>query len=222
MFENRADKALFLIQEGYTAQEIVKLCDYANISCVFNLAKSHGLKVKKAHADLHIAMREYKAQGHTMGEVAEKFGVTKATAQNICKGINPQMPRSYGTKVEPHPCIECGSTTENPKYCSVECQRRALYRTQNIRRRIKIQNAMVDNDITLYALFKRDKGRCHICGGECDWNDHRYINNRFVCGNNYPTIDHVIPLAKGGMHSWDNVRLAHHNCNSIKGDRLYG
>ena len=49
-----------------------------------------------------------------------------------------------------------------------------------------------------------------------------YINNRFICGNNYPTIDHVIPLAKGGMHSWDNVRLAHHNCNSIKGDRLYG
>lgn len=222
MFENRADKALFLIQEGYTAQEIVKLCDYANISCVFNLAKSHGLKVKKAHADLHIAMREYKAQGHTMREVAEKFGVCKGTAQQICKGINPQQNEPPKARVEPHPCYVCGKITDKPKYCSTLCARRANYTRQNTRRRAKIQNALVDGDITLYKLFNRDNGRCHICGGECDWNDYRHINNRFVCGNNYPTIDHVIPLAKGGMHSWDNVRLAHHSCNSAKGDRVYG
>lgn len=220
MFESRADKALFLIREGYNAQDIVKMCGYANISCVFNLAKSHGLKVRKAHADLHIAMREYKAQGHTMGEVAKKFGVTKATAQNICKGINPQKSQTVH-KVEPHPCPVCGKITDKPKYCSALCRRRANYITQNTRRRIKIQNALVDDDITLYKLFNRDNGRCHICGGECNWNDHKYINKRFVPGSSYPTIDHVIPLAKGGMHSWDNVRLAHHSCNSTKGDRVY-
>lgn len=222
MLNERAEKALFLIQEGFNAQEIVKMCGYANISCVFNLAKSHGLKVRKAHDELHAKMREYKAEGHTIGEVAERFGVCKGTAQLICKGINPQENRTYGVHVDPHPCLECGTITTKPKYCSEKCRRRALYRTQNIRRRTKIQNAMVDDDITLYGLFKRDKGRCHICGGVCDWSDHRYKNGRFVCGNYYPTIDHVIPLAKGGLHSWDNVRLAHHNCNSAKGDRLHG
>jgi 5-methylcytosine-specific restriction endonuclease McrA len=34
-----------------------------------------------------------------------------------------------------------------------------------------------------------------------------------------PTVDHIIPLARGGSHTWDNVQLAHHLCNSLKGDR---
>jgi 5-methylcytosine-specific restriction endonuclease McrA len=34
-----------------------------------------------------------------------------------------------------------------------------------------------------------------------------------------PTIDHVIPLAKGGTHEPANVQAAHFLCNSIKGDR---
>src|SRR5699024_3546232 len=30
----------------------------------------------------------------------------------------------------------------------------------------------------------------------------------------------IYPLARGGMHSWDNVRLAHRGCNSEKSDEL--
>jgi 5-methylcytosine-specific restriction endonuclease McrA len=33
-----------------------------------------------------------------------------------------------------------------------------------------------------------------------------------------PTVDHIIPLAKGGTHTWDNVQLAHWSCNSDKRD----
>lgn len=41
-------------------------------------------------------MRAYKAQGHTMQEVADKFGLSKQTAQQICKGIKPQKPDLKG------------------------------------------------------------------------------------------------------------------------------
>jgi 5-methylcytosine-specific restriction endonuclease McrA len=34
-----------------------------------------------------------------------------------------------------------------------------------------------------------------------------------------PTIDHVIPLARGGWHAPDNVQAAHFLCNSRKSDR---
>jgi 5-methylcytosine-specific restriction endonuclease McrA len=34
------------------------------------------------------------------------------------------------------------------------------------------------------------------------------------------TIDHVVPLARGGTHTEDNLRPAHRRCNAWKGDRL--
>lgn len=38
-------------------------------------------------------MRTYKAEGHSMGEVAERFGVSESLAGNICRGIAPQTQR---------------------------------------------------------------------------------------------------------------------------------
>ena len=102
------------------------------------------------------------------------------------------------------------------------CRVRANSLVWNTRRRTKLQDALVDNDITLYDLFERDGGRCHLCGGLCDWKDHGYKNNHFVAGKNYPTIDHVVPLVLGGEHSWSNVKLAHFSCNSAKGASVNG
>ena len=33
------------------------------------------------------------------------------------------------------------------------------------------------------------------------------------------TIDHVVPLSKGGVHKFENLQLAHRACNSRKGNR---
>lgn len=32
------------------------------------------------------------------------------------------------------------------------------------------------------------------------------------------TVDHVIPISKGGTHTWDNVKPAHYKCNIDKAD----
>lgn len=34
------------------------------------------------------------------------------------------------------------------------------------------------------------------------------------------TLDHVVPLARGGEHSYRNVKLAHPLCNSRKGAKV--
>jgi predicted nucleic acid-binding Zn ribbon protein len=74
-----------------------------------------------------------------------------------------------------------------------------------------------DEDITLKKLFKRDKGICHICNITCNYDDYRRNkNNAFIVGGTYPSQDHVIALANGGTHTWDNVKLACHDCNSKK------
>lgn len=62
--------------------------------------------------------------------------------------------------------------------------------------------------ISLKELYKRDKGICYLCGCECDWNDCIRYETGQITGPTYPSIDHVIPRAKGGKHIWGNVRLA--------------
>lgn len=117
-----------------------------------------------------------------------------------------------------HPCPVCGEITNRPKYCSDACAKKVANTKHETRRRIKIKSVLVDGDITVERLYERDHGICWICGERCDWNDKETRNNgTIVCGNNYPSIDHVISLAKGGEHKWSNVALAHRLCNSIRG-----
>ena len=112
--------------------------------------------------------------------------------------------------------------------CSIECRRIKLNRAwreskkprgvnDNDRHRAKKYGCAYDPSITLKKLVERDGLRCAICGGMCDWDDRTWNGN---CGPTYPSKDHIIPLAKGGTHTWDNMQVAHVICNSRKGDRL--
>lgn len=52
------------------------------------------------------------------------------------------------------------------------------------------------------SIFARDRHRCQYCAGPAE------------------SIDHVIPRARGGQHTWDNVVAACRSCNVRKRDRL--
>lgn len=114
-------------------------------------------------------------------------------------------------------CVVCGSPYEtyNPmqKTCSTKCSKKLQYaRKQN---RIP-KEQIVDKDITLEALYRRDSGVCYLCGKQCDWND----KDGNIVGPGYPSIDHLIPVARGGLHAWNNIRLAHFKCNVDKSDSI--
>lgn len=47
-----------------------------------------------------------------------------------------------------------------------------------------------------------------------------YLCNKPFTKNNKPTIDHIVPLAKGGGWNLENLALAHRSCNVDKGDRM--
>lgn len=69
------------------------------------------------------------------------------------------------------------------------------------------------DEIDALTLFERDNWMCHLCD--------RRINRRLRLPNWWAaTIDHVIPLSKGGTHTWDNVRASHAYCNFKKSDCL--
>lgn len=117
-----------------------------------------------------------------------------------------------------HVCVVCGevytATYPLSKYCSNKCRDKAY------RKRDRYNGITVDNNITLEALARRDNNVCQICGGAVDWDDKETINGTVICGNYYPSIDHIMPISKGGLHSWDNIQLAHRICNSLKCDKV--
>ena len=99
-------------------------------------------------------------------------------------------------------------------------KRREENKVRELRREQRIKNnGVFDRDITVDKLFIRDNGVCSLCGGMCDYRDSTTRNGHFIVGEKYPSIDHVIPLSKGGTHTWDNVKLAHFKCNTLKGNK---
>jgi 5-methylcytosine-specific restriction endonuclease McrA len=64
-----------------------------------------------------------------------------------------------------------------------------------------------------YKVFERDDWICQICQQPVDsileWPDPMS-----------KSIDHTIPLSRGGAHEYANVQLAHLRCNMCKGDQV--
>jgi len=58
---------------------------------------------------------------------------------------------------------------------------------------------------TRYNVYKRDKNTCQYCGRHFDTKDL--------------TIDHVVPLSRGGRTTWTNVVCACVECNRRKGNK---
>ncbi|MBQ3979964.1 MAG: HNH endonuclease, partial [Lachnospiraceae bacterium] len=87
----------------------------------------------------------------------------------------------------------------------------------NWRKRMYFYSAVNDYDdsITLKRVVDKYCGICQICGKLIDWNA---ISGKHI-RRMYPTVDHIIPLSRGGSHTWDNVQLAHMMCNAGKCDR---
>lgn len=114
-------------------------------------------------------------------------------------------------------CKQCGQpfvqTHGKQAFCSDRC--RKAYANRRKDRRLTAAN-IIDKDITLERLYKRDSGVCYLCGKACDWTDYIVKDGVTICGDNYPSIEHVEPISKGGLHSWANVKLACRGCNTAK------
>lgn len=84
-------------------------------------------------------------------------------------------------------------------------------RERHRRRRELKKSASTGERVLLEEIAERDAWRCHLCGLEVPkvaWPDRLS-----------PSLDHVVPLSKGGAHDPSNVRLAHLTCNAAKGPR---
>lgn len=110
------------------------------------------------------------------------------------------------------------------RYCSTKCknaafgarrrstpQGRAERLAQYQKRRAAIKGTAVEK-IVARDIYERDHWICGLC--------HEPIPQD--APRRHPlsaSLDHVVPLAKGGSHTHENVQAAHLICNGRKGDR---
>lgn len=158
--------------------------------------------------------KRHEAGGRTREEIHEeaikrKEAAEKKKAENIAYWLEFSERRV---------CECCGKEYiahyPTSKYCSDKCSRHVS------KEKRKYAGCLVDSDITLRRLAQRDDNICQICGLMVDWSDKMKAKGTVICGPMYPSIDHICPISKGGMHAWDNVQLVHRKCNSYKRDSI--
>lgn len=71
------------------------------------------------------------------------------------------------------------------------------------RHRIPLGHAHVG--LTKHRLFARDRHVCAYCGGP-------FAESEL-------TVEHILPVSRGGRHEWTNVVTACRSCNTRKGSR---
>lgn len=121
-------------------------------------------------------------------------------------------------------CVMCGAIFQSShrggvKYCGYKCRRAGAKRLAKGKRgsNKNLHKARCEQYGTRYTkidpmdVFERDHWLCMICLAPVD-------KDRVVPDPLAATVDHTIPLSKGGEHVMSNVRCAHFACNSILGD----
>ena len=100
------------------------------------------------------------------------------------------------------------------RFCSGAHRRAAQAQRKHIRRRGQRRRAEI---IPIEEIYQRDRGRCSLCRKRVPAHFHSLKSYAAM-----PTLDHIVPLSRGGNHTRDNVQLAHHGCNSAKNNRRCG
>jgi 5-methylcytosine-specific restriction endonuclease McrA len=78
-----------------------------------------------------------------------------------------------------------------------------VWSNASAKRRARKINAPVVENVDRRVVYDRDGGVCYLCENKVNFEEMH--------------AEHVIPLARGGNHSYDNVKTACADCNLRKG-----
>ncbi|WP_377326255.1 HNH endonuclease [Pimelobacter simplex] len=110
-------------------------------------------------------------------------------------------------------CPSCGLDLPladwSTSWCK-QCQRERRRWHAHIRRQ-RIEAATSGEFFRHVDVFERDRWICGICNKKVD----------ILLSYPHPmskSLDHIVPLSKGGAHSFENCQTAHLRCNLLKRD----
>jgi 5-methylcytosine-specific restriction endonuclease McrA len=153
----------------------------------------------------------------------------KRRARGLCSTHYNHKHQPNRHAATPTSCTVCGThilrpnKTDRRPSCSPACRRtlqfgadaattRSYDWAADASRRAKQAGSVVIETFDRLQVFERDHWTCYRCGRPTD-RDASPFDPRS------PTVDHVVPLSKGGEHALANARTACLGCNSSKQDK---
>jgi len=137
----------------------------------------------------------------TLRYLYERGVAGKGIKQVNCKMCGIEFAIAYGDK--------------RRSFCSRRCLHKASRMVMKPKERARKRAAHVET-VDPFKVFDRDGWRCQIC--------HRPTPRRLrgTTDERAPELDHIVPLARGGEHSYRNTQCACRKCNGAKGATTYG
>lgn len=155
---------------------------------------------------------------------------TTCLCSEMCRKAE-QLAFRMGTHAGERTCKTCSSVFaveygDHARFCSDVCKeiaRRDVRRKsrkhgskgQDKHRKRARYHGVEYEPIRLAKVLDRDGWRCGICRKPIS-KTAKYPNPMM------PSLDHIIPMSKGGPHLYTNVQAAHHICNTLKRDSNKG
>lgn len=181
-------------------------------------------KAAKARTWCNAHYRRWRLTGETGDGALKTYRTPTAAGQRLCSDCREWLPLDCYTmnshKTGPKSiCRDCERVRNiawreaNPTYWQ-EWQKdnaQVVRDIANRRRAAKFsrEHEKIDRDV----VFERDGYLCKLCGLPLDM-DAKFPHPLS------PTLDHIIPINKGGHHLYTNLQAAHFRCNTAKGDRI--
>ena len=154
----------------------------------------------------------------TCGWCNQPFETTTTTAiycSRYHKELARNARRTNFRTIYPRRCVNCEqafiTTNQEQVYCTQECrlQRKRQMREEN-EKKLGTRTQSFKR-----KLYFRDSGLCGVCGEPILLSD-KYPHPRSL------SIDHIVPISKGGHHAQYNLQITHWICNVNKGNKTLG
>ena len=140
-------------------------------------------------------------------------------AMGYGRGIHRHRFRRWRERAS-QPCIDCGcpvGVARTKTYPASRCgscaakERNRQSRISGKKREARLRGVTVEA-VDPIKVFERDGWRCYLCGCETP------KGKRGTYDDDAPELEHIIPVSRGGEHSYANTACSCRSCNAAKGD----
>lgn len=136
----------------------------------------------------------------------------KSWCRECCNGYQAERRATDEEYVERRRAANNAWRKDNPERARAATVEGWLEKKNRRARHNARKYGVVVDDVNLFEIFEREGWMCCVCGDPIDRS--RRHPDRLAA-----TIEHVVPLSRGGGHVEGNIRVSHHTCNERKRTR---